>query len=278
MIWLVAAILSVATGAAILWRLYPRGGSGTAAVAGTAEYDLEIYRDQLRELGRDTGCQQLRTVEPVSPARPDNPVAKVLREPVRVYVDEPDNEVGVYRRRCGPENHSRVAANLDLLLQRVRLVHENVLATFQQPVVTRRVVAVCVVKRHHWIARVIGEAIPRFIRRVDGRKRAIAGRGIRRAPAVEEELCVGGFGGRPFVRGPPPVGADDVEAGRGPVHCGVLLALQPVIEPLDYQVDVGQFGVGPEVDIPEGASVVRRVTPWPDDQSLRRARLFSAGR
>ena len=53
MIWLVAAILSIATGAAILWRLYPRGGSETAPAAEAAEYDLEIYRDQLRELGRD---------------------------------------------------------------------------------------------------------------------------------------------------------------------------------------------------------------------------------
>lgn len=53
MIWLVATVLSAAAGAAIFWRLYPRGGSEAAPAAGTAEYDLEIYRDQLRELDRD---------------------------------------------------------------------------------------------------------------------------------------------------------------------------------------------------------------------------------
>ena len=63
MIWLVVAVLSVATGAAILWRLYPRGGSETVTAAGTAEYDLEIYRDQLRELDRDVERGTIETAE-----------------------------------------------------------------------------------------------------------------------------------------------------------------------------------------------------------------------
>ena len=53
MIWLVATVLSAAAGAAILWRLYPRGGSGAVSEAGSAAFDLEVYRDQLRELDRD---------------------------------------------------------------------------------------------------------------------------------------------------------------------------------------------------------------------------------
>ncbi len=51
MIWLVAAALSIAAGAAILWRLYPRGAADSAPDPAT--FDLEVYRDQLRELDRD---------------------------------------------------------------------------------------------------------------------------------------------------------------------------------------------------------------------------------
>ncbi|MDE0253528.1 MAG: c-type cytochrome biogenesis protein CcmI, partial [Rhodospirillaceae bacterium] len=63
MIWLVAAILGIAAGAAILWRLYPRGGSEAAPVAGAAEHDLEVYRDQLRELDRDLARGTIEAAE-----------------------------------------------------------------------------------------------------------------------------------------------------------------------------------------------------------------------
>ena len=53
MIWLVAAVLSIATGAVVFWRLYPRGEAEPAPLAEAAEYDLEVHRDQLRELDRD---------------------------------------------------------------------------------------------------------------------------------------------------------------------------------------------------------------------------------
>ena len=63
MIWLVAALLGIAAGAAILWRLYPRGGSEAAPVAGAAEHDLEVYRDQLRELDRDLARGTIEAAE-----------------------------------------------------------------------------------------------------------------------------------------------------------------------------------------------------------------------
>ncbi|MYK59109.1 MAG: c-type cytochrome biogenesis protein CcmI, partial [Rhodospirillaceae bacterium] len=63
MIWLVVALLGIAAGAAILWRLYPRGGSETAPVAGAAEHDLEVYRDQLRELDRDLARGTIEAAE-----------------------------------------------------------------------------------------------------------------------------------------------------------------------------------------------------------------------
>lgn len=63
MIWLVAAVLSIAAGAAILWRLYPRGASDAAPVPQSAAFDLEVYRDQLRELDRDLARGTIEAAE-----------------------------------------------------------------------------------------------------------------------------------------------------------------------------------------------------------------------
>jgi len=52
MMWGVAAVLSVAAGLAIAWRLMPRAG-GDPAPRGREAYDVEVFRDQLRELERD---------------------------------------------------------------------------------------------------------------------------------------------------------------------------------------------------------------------------------
>lgn len=66
MIWLIAAVLSIAAGAAILRRLYPRGAAeavSEAGSAGSAAFDLEVYRDQLRELDRDLARGTIEAVE-----------------------------------------------------------------------------------------------------------------------------------------------------------------------------------------------------------------------
>ncbi len=63
MIWLVAAVLSFAAGAAILWRLYPRGVADSAPVPEPAAFDLEVYRDQLRELDRDLARGTIQAAE-----------------------------------------------------------------------------------------------------------------------------------------------------------------------------------------------------------------------
>ena len=63
MIWLVAAVLSAAAGAAIAWRLYPRGRSAAAPIGHSSEYDLEVYRDQLRELDRDLARGTIEAAE-----------------------------------------------------------------------------------------------------------------------------------------------------------------------------------------------------------------------
>ena len=62
MIWLVAAVLSTAAGAVILWHLYPRGRSA-GPVPESAAFDLEVYRDQLRELDRDLARGTLEPAE-----------------------------------------------------------------------------------------------------------------------------------------------------------------------------------------------------------------------
>jgi len=62
-IWLVAAVLSIAAGAAILWRLYPRDASDAAPTPDPAAFDLEVYRDQLRELDRDLGRGTIEAAE-----------------------------------------------------------------------------------------------------------------------------------------------------------------------------------------------------------------------
>ncbi len=64
MIWLVAALLSLAAGAAVAWRLYPRRRAGDASPeTGAAGYDLEVYRDQLRELDRDLARGTIEAAE-----------------------------------------------------------------------------------------------------------------------------------------------------------------------------------------------------------------------
>lgn len=64
MIWLVAALLSLAAGAAVAWRLYPRRRAGDASLeTGAAGYDLEVYRDQLRELDRDLARGTIEAAE-----------------------------------------------------------------------------------------------------------------------------------------------------------------------------------------------------------------------
>ena len=63
MIWLVVAVLGVAAGAAIAWRLYPCGHTGSAAAPDSAAYDLEVYRDQFRELDRDLVRGVIETAE-----------------------------------------------------------------------------------------------------------------------------------------------------------------------------------------------------------------------
>ena len=63
MIWLVVAVLGVAAGAAIAWRLYPRGCTGSAAAPDSAAYDLEVYRDQMGELDRDLARGVIETAE-----------------------------------------------------------------------------------------------------------------------------------------------------------------------------------------------------------------------
>ncbi|MCY3828089.1 MAG: c-type cytochrome biogenesis protein CcmI [Rhodospirillaceae bacterium] len=64
MIWLVAALLSLAAGAAVAWRLYPRRRAGDASLeTGAAGYDLEVYRDQLRELDRDLARGTIKAAE-----------------------------------------------------------------------------------------------------------------------------------------------------------------------------------------------------------------------
>lgn len=63
MIWLVVAVLGVAAGAAIAWRLYPRGRTGSVAAPDSSAHDLEVYRDQLRELDRDLARGVIETAE-----------------------------------------------------------------------------------------------------------------------------------------------------------------------------------------------------------------------
>lgn len=63
MIWLVAAVLSIAAGAAILWRLYPRDAAASAPAPDPAAFDLEVYRDQLRELDRDLARGTIQAAE-----------------------------------------------------------------------------------------------------------------------------------------------------------------------------------------------------------------------
>ena len=64
MIWLVAALLSLAAGAAVAWRLYPRRRAGDARPeTEAAGYDLEVYRDQLRELDRDLARGTIEAAE-----------------------------------------------------------------------------------------------------------------------------------------------------------------------------------------------------------------------
>lgn len=64
MIWLVAALLSLAAGAAVAWRLYPRRRAGDASPeTEAAGYDLEVYRDQLRELDRDLARGTIEAAE-----------------------------------------------------------------------------------------------------------------------------------------------------------------------------------------------------------------------
>ena len=186
-------------------------------------------------------------------------------------------------RGC-PQRHFRVAADFYFILQRVRLVDENVPAPFQQTVVTRRIVAVSVIQRHDRVPRVVREAITRLVRRVDGRKRSVAVRGVRRSSAMQEEIPFRRVGRGPFICRSPPVGADHIESGRGPVHRAVRIALQPVVEPLDDQVDVGDFGVGSKVErprghgcCPSGGPTVRRSTVA-RRAPLQYGRTFSARR
>lgn len=63
MIWLVATVLSIATGVAILWRLYPRSVSDAVQVAESSAFDLEVYRDQLHELDRDLARGTIEAAE-----------------------------------------------------------------------------------------------------------------------------------------------------------------------------------------------------------------------
>ena len=62
MIWIVLGALGVAAGAAIAWRLYPRT-QAAAINTDSAAYDLEVYRDQLRELDRDAARGVIDTAE-----------------------------------------------------------------------------------------------------------------------------------------------------------------------------------------------------------------------
>lgn len=54
MIWAVVLLLGVAAGLAVAWRLRRESVAGTATSdLSAADYDLEVYRDQLRELDHD---------------------------------------------------------------------------------------------------------------------------------------------------------------------------------------------------------------------------------